>query len=143
MAETKSLSIGSGNVRAFATLLRAFHGKTAVTDQNDGSNESDTLQDDLELSKEPGELADLRGLYAEIGPAGRLDIAALLLLGMDEAADFDEAIAMAGDRDGPDLADMLEMPHAPDLILAGLERMGGKGDNVEAVRPLPESGSRT
>lgn len=137
MAETKSLTLGADEVRAFAAQLKAYHGKAAVTGQNDGSNETDMHQDNLELSDKRGELADIRGTYGEMGAAGRLDLAALLILGMDEATSFGEAMSIAKDRNGPDLDAMREMPLSPNMILEGLDRMGGKSDAVEAVRPGP------
>ena len=136
MAEAISLTIGADEVRAFAAQLKAFHGKAALTGQNDGSNDTDMIQDDIELSDKRGEMAGFRGTYGEMNASKRLDLAALTLLGMDEAASFDEAMRIAKDRNGPDLDAFREMPLSPNFMLAGLDQVESPGgDAIERTRP--------
>ncbi|NNU15948.1 hypothetical protein HK107_06380 [Parvularcula sp. ZS-1/3] len=135
MADATSLTIGADEVRAFAAQLKAFHGKAALTGQNDGSNETDTQQDNLELTDKAGEMAGFRGTYGEMNAAKRLDLAALTLLGMEQASTFDEAMTIAKDRNGPDLDAFREMPLSPNFLLSGLDQVGMPGgDDIEAKR---------
>jgi hypothetical protein len=134
MADAISLSLGADDVRSFAAGLKAYHAKEAMTGQNDGSNDTDMMQDNLELSDRKGEMADFRGLYGELDARGRLDLAALCILGMDEASSFSEARRMAEDRNGPDLDAFREMPLSPNYILSGLDQAGADlGSRVEPI----------
>ncbi|MEE4212194.1 MAG: hypothetical protein V2I43_23355 [Parvularcula sp.] len=134
MADAISLTLGEDEARSFAAGLKAYHAKEAKTGQNDGSNDTDMMQDNLELSSKGGEMADFRGLYGELDARKRLDLAALCILGMEEANTFGEAMRIAEDRNGPDLESFRQMPLAPEYILSGLDRASASGgDNVERL----------
>jgi hypothetical protein len=154
MADATSLNIDPDNVRAFAAQLKAYHAKAAPSGQNDASNQTEVQRGgrgldaapqtdndqnpehaDLELSDAAGEFAGIRGFYGEMTGPQRLDVAALVILGMDEAADFDEAMRIAKDRNGPDLDALREMPLSPNFLLDGLARTSLTGDAVQATRP--------
>ncbi|MCQ8185806.1 hypothetical protein [Parvularcula maris] len=137
MANKISLNVSEEDVRAFAVMLKRYHAKEMMTGQNDGSNDTDMIEDNLELSDKEGEFSDARGLYGEMNASQRLDLAALTLLGMDEADDFEGAMQIAKDRGGPDLDAFREMPLSPDLMLEGLERVSpDTGTGVAEERPV-------
>jgi hypothetical protein len=135
MADPTSLSLSAEDVRSFAAVLKRYHGKEVMTGQNDASNETDMMQDNLELSNKGGEFADARGFYGEMDANQRLDLAALLILGREDTSDFGEAKRMAEEQNGPDLDAMREMPLSPNFILSGLDQIGARGDNVATLRP--------
>jgi hypothetical protein len=137
MAEKISLNVSEDEVRSFAVMLKRYHAKEMMTGQNDASNDTDMPQDNLELSDKEGEFSDARGMYSEMNAAQRLDLAALTLLGMDEASSFEEAMRIAKDRNGPDLDAFREMPLSPNMMLDGLDRVSlDTGSSIAPERPI-------
>ncbi|MBB4659206.1 DUF3775 domain-containing protein [Parvularcula dongshanensis] len=124
MATVQSMSIDESTVRSIIVQLRAYHAKEAGTDQNDGSNDTDDIHDDLEMHEGTVDVADLQGLYADLNRDQRYDLAALALLGMEEAGTLDEGRQMAGDEGQPGMREFLEMPLSPQYLAEGLDLAG-------------------
>ena len=124
MADTQSMTIDEGTVRTVIAYLRAYHAKEASSGQNDGSNDTDDMHDDLEMTRGVADVADLQGLYADMGKDERYDLAALCLLGMEEAQNLEDGRKMAGDAGQPGMTEFLQMPLSPNYIAEGLARAG-------------------
>ena len=124
MADTQSMTIDEGTVRTVIAYLRAYHAKEASSGQNDGSNDTDDMHDDLEMTRGVADVADLQGLYADMGKDERYDLAALCLLGMEEAQNLEDGRKMAGDAGQPGMTEFLQMPLSPNYIAEGLSRAG-------------------
>ena len=120
----QALTIEESTVRAVIVQLRAYHAKEAPSGQNDGSNDTDDIHDDLEMARGPADTATLQGLYAEMNRDERYDLAALTLLGMEEVGTLDEGREMAGDEGQPGMREFLEMPLSPQYLAEGLARAG-------------------
>ena len=120
MAAQQDLTIDESTVQSVIVLLRGYHAKTAPSGQNDGSNDTDDMHDDLEMGAT--DTADLHGLYTGLGKAERYDLAALALLGMEEVADLDAGRKMAGDEGQPGMTEFLEMPLSPQYLAEGLSK---------------------
>ena len=136
MADTpqQALSIDEGTVRMIVAYLKAYHAKEAPSGQNDGSNDTDDMHDDLEMNRGATDIADLQGTYANLDRDGRYDLAALCLLGMEEVSNLDEGRKMAGEEGQPGMAEFLEMPLSPSYIAEGLSRAGYAMGGDERVR---------
>ena len=127
MSETSALqpmTIEQSTVRAIIVQLRAYHAKEAPSGQNDGSNDTDDIHDDLEMARGGADTATLQGLYAELNRDERYDLAALALLGMEEAGSLDEGRKMAGDEGQPGMREFFEMPLSPQYLAEGLAMSG-------------------
>ncbi|WP_031554317.1 DUF3775 domain-containing protein [Parvularcula oceani] len=124
MAERQSMTVKESTVRSLIAFLRAYHAKEAPSGQNDGSNDTDDLHDDLEMNKGATDVADLQGMYSSLNADERYDVGALALLGMEEVGTLEEGRAMARDNGQPGMAEFLEMPLSPQFLADGLERAG-------------------
>lgn len=125
--EQQSMTIDEGTVRTIVAYLKAYHAKEAPSGQNDGSNDTDDMHDDLEMNRGATDIADLQGTYAALNKDQRYDLAALCLLGMDEAQTLDDGRRMAGDAGQPGMTEFLEMPLSPSYIAEGMEKAGYPG----------------
>ena len=134
MAEMQSMTIDEGTVRTIVAYLKAYHAKEAATGQNDGSNDTDDIHDDLEMNPGKVDIADLQGTYATLNRDQRYDLAALCLLGMDEVDTLEGGRQMAGEEGQPGMTEFLEMPLSPSYIAEGLSRAGYAMDGDERVR---------
>ena len=135
MADTQeALSIDEGTVRMIIAYLKAYHAKEAASGQNDGSNDTDDMHDDLEMNPGTTDLADLQGTYANLGKDERYDLAALCLLGMEEAESLADGRKMAGDAGQPGMTEFLQMPLSPSYIAEGLSRAGYPSGGSDPTR---------
>lgn len=136
MADTVSMSIDESTVRSLAALLKSYHAREAPSGQNDGSNMTDDARAGLEMRKGTSGMADLQGFYAQLDSDERYDLAALALLGMDEAESFDDARNMAAEAGQPGMSEFLEMPLSPQFLTEGLQKAGyPSGGHDPARRP--------
>lgn len=125
MAETQqTISIDEGTVRTIIAELRAYHAKEAPSGQNDGSNDTDDIHDDLEMAGGTADTNSLQALYAPLDRQARYDLAALALLGMEEATSLEDGRRMAGEEGQPGMEEFLQMPLSPQYLAEGLERAG-------------------
>ena len=124
MAQTRTMTIDEGTVRTIVAYLKAYHAKAAPSGQNAGSNDTDDMHDDLEMNRGATDIADLQGTYAALGKDERYDLAALCLMGMDEAQDLADGHEMAAQSGQPGMTEFLEMPLSPSFIADGLEKAG-------------------
>ena len=134
MAERQSMTIDEGTVRMIVAYLKAYHAKEAPSGQNDGSNDTDDMHDDLEMSRGTTDIADLQGTYASLDKDQRYDLAALCLLGMDEVSSLDEGRTMAAGSGQPGMTEFLEMPLSPSFIGDGLEKAGYPSGGYDPTR---------
>ena len=132
-AAAQAMTIDEGTVRAIIVQLRAYHAKEAPSGQNDGSNDTDDIHDDLEMHRGAADTADLQGLYAELNRDERYDLAALALLGMEEAGSLEDGRKMAGDEGQPGMREFLEMPLSPQYLAEGLS-VAGYSDSADIDR---------
>jgi hypothetical protein len=124
MAERQSMTVKESTVRSLVAFLRAYHAKEAPSGQNDGSNDTDDIHDDLEMNKGATDLADLQGMYSSLNADERYDVAALALLGMDEVDSLEEGRDTARANGQPGMTEFLEMPLSPQFLAEGLEKAG-------------------
>lgn len=122
--EQQTISIDEGTVRTIIVELRAYHAKEAPSGQNDGSNDTDDMHDDLEMNPGGMDTNSLQGLYVPLGREERYDLAALALLGMEEVTTLAEGRKMAGEEGQPSMEEFLQMPLSPQYLAEGLERAG-------------------
>ena len=134
MAERQSMTIDEGTVRMIVAYLKAYHAKEAPSGQNEGSNDTDDLHDDLEMNRGATDIADLQGTYAALDKDQRYDLAALCLMGMDEAQDLADGHRMAAEAGQPGMTEFLEMPLSPSYIAEGLEKAGYPAGGTEPSR---------
>ena len=135
MADTQeTMTIDEGTVRTIIAYLRAYHAKEASSGQNDGSNDTDDMHDDLEMNRGVADIADLQGTYANLNKDQRYDLAALCLLGMEEAASLADGRKMAGDAGQPGMTEFLQMPLSPNYIAEGLDRAGYPSGGYDPTR---------
>jgi hypothetical protein len=130
----QSLTIDEGTVRTIIMHLRAYHAKEAPSGQNDGSNDTDDMHDDLEMNRGGADTNTLQSLYVELNGDERYDLAALALLGMEEANTVEEARRRAVEEGQPGMAEFLDMPLSPQFIAEGLERAGYPSGGYDPTR---------
>ena len=131
----QSMTVEESTVRAIIVQLRAYHAKEAPSGQNDGSNDTDDIHDDLEMHGGTADVADLQGLYAELNRDERYDLAALALLGMEEVSSLDAGREMAGEEGQPGMREFLEMPLSPQYLAEGLSVAGySDSPDIDRVR---------
>ena len=129
----QSMDVEESTVRAIIVQLRAYHAKEAPSGQNDGSNDTDDIHDELEMHRGAADVADLQGLYAELNRDERYDLAALALLGMEEVSTLSEGREMAGEEGQPGMREFLEMPLSPQYLAEGLA-VAGYSDSADIDR---------
>lgn len=122
--QQQSMTIDEGTVRMIVAYLKAYHAKEASSGQNDGSNDTDDMHDDLEMNRGETDVADLEGTYASLDKDQRYDLAALCLLGMEEVSTLAEGREMAAGAGQPGMTEFLEMPLSPSYIAEGLALAG-------------------
>lgn len=136
--EQQSMTIDEGTVRTIIVQLRAYHAKEAPSGQNDGSNDTDDIHDDLELNRGGADTNDLQGIYVELDRDQRYDLAALCLLGMEEVSSLEEGRSMAGGEGQPGMTEFLEMPLSPQYLAEGLDRAGYPSGGYDPTRTQGE-----
>lgn len=134
-----SLEVSGDLVEQIVVYLRKWHALEGQTGQNAGSNDTDDIHDNLEMHKGSADKSDLQGLYAGLDINEKTDISALVLIGMGEESNLQDARKRFSREDILDLDDLLEMPMAPEYMSSALARITQEeGDNV--IRLDPRSG---
>lgn len=131
----KALELDSGTIETLIVYLRKWHALEADTGQNDGSNDTDDIHDDLEMNPGHTDKTDLENLYAGLNDSQKRDISALLLIGMEEASALDDARKRIEREEVLSLDDLLEMPLAPEYLSSAFAEVSVDGSNIIRLQP--------
>lgn len=129
------LEVNDDTVRQLIVYLRKWHAAEGATGQNDGSNDSDDIHDELEMHKGHVDKADLEGIYNNLDVSEKADISALVLIGMEEERTLKEARQRIAREEVLGLDDLLEMPLSPEYLATALGQVSGENGNVTRLRP--------
>lgn len=132
-----TLEISPDVVGQIIVYLRKWHAVEATTAQNDGSNDTDDIHDNLEMHSTRADRADLEGVYNSLNDAQKADISALVLIGMEEESELGAARERIEREEGLSLDDLLEMPMASEYMASALDRVeqGGQSNVVRLHTP--------
>ncbi|GGD12508.1 DUF3775 domain-containing protein [Aquisalinus flavus] len=128
-----TLEISPDIVEQIIVYLRKWHAVEATTSQNDGSNDTDDVHDNLEMHSTRVDRADLEGVYTSLNDSQKEDISALVLIGMEEESELDAARERIKREEGLSLDDLLEMPMSSEYLASALSRIE-QADQSNVVR---------
>ena len=124
-----SLEISPDTIGELVVYLRRWHAVEAPTSQNDGSNDTDDIHDNLEMHSTRVDRADLEGVYNSLNDAQKSDISALILIGMEEESELGAARERIKREEVLSLDDLLEMPMSSEYLASALDQVEGRGQS--------------
>jgi len=122
-----SLEISPDIIGQLIVYLRKWHAVEATTSQNDGSNDTDDIHDNLEMHNTRVDRADLESVYNTLNDAQKSDVSALILIGMEEESELGAARERMKREEVLTLDDLLEMPMSAEYLASALDQIEGRG----------------